>query len=255
MGWLLPLLPECGHYVEPYGGSGAVLLNRPPSRFETFNDLSGEIVNFFRVLREEPDLLVWKLRLTPWSRREFAEAVSGVPEASPVERARRFFVKIRQGFLSQMSRRGQGDWSHAVSPSGGKVETLAWKNSLDGLYAVADRFLRVQIENRPALDVIRTYGTPSTLFYVDPPYYMGSRSPGRKYVSEMSEADYVALAGALDGSGSKVALSAYGCPFIDALFPAPKWRKFQARPRAVCSRGPAKAEALYVNYDPSGGLK
>ncbi|MGH7226409.1 MAG: DNA adenine methylase, partial [Gemmataceae bacterium] len=55
LAWLLPLLPKCHHYCEPFAGSAAVLLNRPPSPIETYNDLDGEVVNFFRVLREAKD--------------------------------------------------------------------------------------------------------------------------------------------------------------------------------------------------------
>src|SRR3954454_20796512 len=72
--WLLPLLPECHHYCEPYAGSGAVLLNRKPSLVETYNDLDGEVVNFFKVLRKEKNKLVEAIGLTPFSREEFALA-------------------------------------------------------------------------------------------------------------------------------------------------------------------------------------
>ena len=68
--WLLPQLPTCHHYCEPFGGSGAVLLNRVPSPVETYNDLDGEVVNFFRVLRECPDELIRQIALTPFSRSE-----------------------------------------------------------------------------------------------------------------------------------------------------------------------------------------
>src|SRR6267142_6958794 len=90
--WLLPLLPECRHYCEPFAGSGAVLLNRRPSPIETYNDLDGEVANFFRVLREQPDELARQIGLTPFSREEFAIACKLDPEAAPLERARRFYV-------------------------------------------------------------------------------------------------------------------------------------------------------------------
>src|ERR1700677_4645130 len=64
--WLLPLLPKCHHYCEPYAGSGAVLLNRKPSPVETYNDLDGEVVSFFRVLRDEGDKLIKAIGLTPF---------------------------------------------------------------------------------------------------------------------------------------------------------------------------------------------
>src|ERR1022692_3837165 len=72
--WLLPLLPTCHHYCEPFAGSAAVLLNRPPSPVETYNDLDGEVCNFFRVLRDNQRRLVAAIALTPFSRQEFAAA-------------------------------------------------------------------------------------------------------------------------------------------------------------------------------------
>src|SRR5205823_13902933 len=94
--WLLPLLPDCHHYCEPFAGSAAVLLNREPSPVETYNDLDGEVVNFFRVLREQKEDLIEAIGLTPFSREEFHRALSeeASEEAvdSDVERARRFFV-------------------------------------------------------------------------------------------------------------------------------------------------------------------
>jgi len=85
--WLLPLLPPCHHYCEPFGGSAAVLLNRPPSPVETYNDIDGEVVNFFRVLRERKDALIEAIALTPFSREEFALACKLDPSLPPLERA------------------------------------------------------------------------------------------------------------------------------------------------------------------------
>ncbi|MDE3098926.1 MAG: DNA adenine methylase [Verrucomicrobiota bacterium] len=82
--WLFPLLPPCHHYCEPFAGSGAALLNREPSPVETFNDLDGEVVNFFRVLREEKDRLVQAVGLKPFSREEFAVACEVSPDLPPV---------------------------------------------------------------------------------------------------------------------------------------------------------------------------
>src|ERR1700719_3728506 len=86
--WLLPLLPDCLHYCEPFAGSGAVLMNREPSPVETYNDIDGEVVNFFRVLRERKDDLIEQIALTPFSREEFAIACQLDPDLTEVERAR-----------------------------------------------------------------------------------------------------------------------------------------------------------------------
>lgn len=76
LNWLLPLLPPCHHYCEPFGGSAAVLLNRAPSPIETYNDLDSEVVNFFRVLRDQKEALIQTIGLTPFSRQEFLLALS-----------------------------------------------------------------------------------------------------------------------------------------------------------------------------------
>src|SRR5207237_10102731 len=91
--WLLPLLPDCHHYCEPFAGSAAVLLNRPPSPVETYNDLDGEVVNFFRVLREQKEDLLQAIGLTPFSREEFYLSLSSKGRAvSKLELTRRDFV-------------------------------------------------------------------------------------------------------------------------------------------------------------------
>src|SRR6266581_6978596 len=94
--WLLPLLPACHHYVEPFAGSAAVLLNREPSPVETYNDIDGEVVNFFRVLRDQREVLIEAIGLTPFSREEFELAISQpTQDLTDLERARRFFVRAR----------------------------------------------------------------------------------------------------------------------------------------------------------------
>src|SRR5262249_11646848 len=91
LGWLLPLLPETHHYCEPYGGSAAVLLNRSPASVETYNDLDGDVVHFFRVLREQKEQLIETIGLTPFSREEFFDALEiNATDLTPLERARRF---------------------------------------------------------------------------------------------------------------------------------------------------------------------
>ena len=110
--WLLPLLPECHHYCEAFAGSGAVLLNRDPSPVETFNDLDGEVVNFFRVLRQEKEQLVEAIGLTPFAREEFALACEISPDLSALERARRFYVRARQVRTGLAQTASIGRWAN-----------------------------------------------------------------------------------------------------------------------------------------------
>src|SRR5215469_9305490 len=116
--WLLPLLPAARHYCEPFGGSAAVLINREPSPVETYNDLDGEVVNFFRVLREQRDELVEAIGLTPFSKREFELAIGGPREGiSRVERARRFYIRARQVRTGLAQTASVGRWAHCTLTS------------------------------------------------------------------------------------------------------------------------------------------
>lgn len=92
--WIIKHFPEHRHYVEPFGGAANVLLVKEPSRLETYNDLNKSLVNFFRVLRDRPDELVEKVRLTPYARDEFEFCIESEPVDEPVEMARRLFFHL-----------------------------------------------------------------------------------------------------------------------------------------------------------------
>jgi DNA adenine methylase len=116
--WLLPLLPDCHHYCEPFAGSAAVLLNRPPAPVETYNDIDSEVANFFRVLRDKPKQLIATIDLTPFSREEFYIAVNTNGEKiSAVERARRFFVRARQARTGLAQTASLGRWANCKNTS------------------------------------------------------------------------------------------------------------------------------------------
>src|SRR5690606_23548164 len=173
LAWLLPLLPNTRHYCEPFGGSAAVLLNREPSPVETYNDVDGEVVNFFRVLRDQQEELIKAIGLTPFSREELRiaseESLEGV---SDLERARRFFVRARQVRTGLAQTASAGRWAHCklTSRAGMAGAVSRWLGSVEGLSEIVQRLLRVQIENAPAIEVIQRYDSPETLFYCDPPY-------------------------------------------------------------------------------------
>jgi DNA adenine methylase len=150
--WLLPLLPDCHHYCEPFAGSAAVLLNRPPSLVETYNDIDGAVVNFFRVLRDQKDALIEAIALTPFSREEFFRALNSNGQAmADVERARRFFVRARQVRTGLAQTASLGRWANCknTTRSGMSGVVSRWLGSVETLPEIAERLLRVQIENRP----------------------------------------------------------------------------------------------------------
>lgn len=252
---LLPLLPRCQTYVEPFAGSGAVLLNREPSPVEVYNDLDGEVVNFFKVLREHPNELVQQLNLTPYSRLEFVRSCERRSDISDIERARQFYVRHNQSY-SNIPHATPGRWGYCITQSRRGMAGIisSWHSNLDMLEDVARRLLRVQIECAPAIEVIQRYDTPETLFYIDPPYPQGIREQSSlaAYMHEMTDPEHRQLAEILKVCKGKVAISSYENPLYSEVFSG--WKK-HTFPSSTIYAGNAKnkrvtQEIVWTNYDP-----
>jgi DNA adenine methylase len=247
--WLLPLLPAAHHYCEPFAGSAAVLLNRVPAPVETYNDMDGEVVNFFRVLRERPEELARMIALTPFSREEFHTAVTGRSvDLDGMERARRFYVRARQARTGLAQTATLGRWANCreTSRSGMSGVVSRWLGGVEALPEIALRLLRVQIENRPAIDVIRLYDGESTLFYCDPPYLHDARGDAKAYGFEMTKEGHIELAKVLHDCRGKIAISGYRNHLMDELYKS--WRRFDAPPKQCHSIKKTRQECLWMNY-------
>lgn len=213
------LLPAHRHYVEPYCGSLAVLLAKPPSPHETVNDLDSRLMDFWRVLRSRPADLARVCALTPHARAEHRSAydpADGADGDLELEAARRVFVMLTQGRAGTMRRTG---WRHYVNPAGtssGMPGYLA--GYVERMAPAAERLAAVSLECMPALDLIAKYGRePDVLLYVDPPYLGTTR--GRSwdgYAVEMrGESDHRQLAEALHAARAAVVISGYPSPLYD----------------------------------------
>jgi len=249
--WLLPLLPETQHYCEPFGGSAAVLMNRKPSPVETYNDIDGEVTNFFRVLREKKDDLIYAIGMTPFSREEFHEAIKSNGNGkhlSDVERARRFFIRARQVRTGLAQTASLGRWANCLETSraGMAGAVSRWLGSVEGLEHIATRLLRVQIENDDAYAVIRRYDSKNTLFYCDPPYPHESRGDSKAYGYEMSDEAHEKLAKVLRNVKGKVAISGYQCALMDRLYRG--WHVHTAKTKKALSIKSDRTERLWTNY-------
>lgn len=250
LNWLLPLLPESQHYCEPFGGSAAVLINRKPSEIETYNDLDKNVVNFFKVLRENKEELIESIALTPFSRDEYLEAIKDEGEVSDLERARRFFILARQSRTGQAQNATPGRWAHCVlnSRAGMAAAVSRWLGSVEGLSEVAQRLLRVQIENLPAESLIKKYDSEKTLFYCDPPYVHSTRGDTNNYSFEMSDEEHISLAQTLREAKGKVAISGYHCDLMDNLYG--DWHITEGLVKTAHSSKTERQEVLWTNYDP-----
>lgn len=249
--WLLPLLPAAEHFCEPFGGSAAVLVNRDPSPVETYNDLDGEIVNFFRVLREKPDELIRAIGLTPFSREEFELAIDRQEDKSlfDLERARLFFIRARQVRTGLAQKASSGRWANCklTSRAGMSGAVSRWLGSVDGLPEIAERLVRVQIENAPAVEVIKRYDSPNTLFYCDPPYTHDARGDINAYKFEMNNGAHRELAETLKGAKGMIAVSGYESPLMNELYEG--WHKIVGPVKNINSVQQPRQEILWVNYD------
>lgn len=165
---IVDLLGPHDTYIEPYFGSGAVLLAKPRSAHEIVNDLDGEVTNFYRILRDRPDELIELCLLTPCHEQEWRDARNDPDQQDPVERARQFFVRSNQTYGSSEN----GGWIPGYG-HGGKASGLGhkWVRALGRLGPVTERLQGVQVTSRDALTVLRdTIGVPRTAVYLDPPY-------------------------------------------------------------------------------------
>jgi len=227
--WIIGNLPEHRVYVEPYGGGASVLLRKRRCYSEVYNDLDGEVVNVFRVLQnpETAAQLRELLHLTPFARDEFRLSFNDDETVSDVERARRTIMLSLMGFgADAMLRLSTG--FRAVSNRSGTTPAHDWANYPDCIPAFVERLRGVVIENRDALEIIAQHDSPSTLFYVDPPYVHDTRSrkTNRKsgrlkahgYRHEMTDDEHRALAATLHQVSGRVAISGYHSPLYDELY-------------------------------------
>jgi len=234
--------------VEPFGGAMSVLLRKSRSPLEVYNDLNGGVVNFFQVLREQPDELIRAITLTPWSRAEYELAQEQSDD--PVEEARRFYVSAWQGFGGGRARWRQG-WRYQVrSGTLWKPSSMSFRNT-DHLWTIVDRLRGVQIECRDALQVIRQCDAPTTLFYLDPPYVWGTRSKWRDiYAVEMSDEDHEELADLVMGLEGMVLISGYPSGLYTWWYERRGWRRVETQARtngggAISSV--SRTEALWIS--------
>ena len=211
------VLPAHKVYVEPFAGSLAVLLAKPRSNIEMVNDLDGELVNFWQQLRDHPEEMQRLCWSTPYARAEYDAAWE--PTEEPLERARRFWVRVQQGVAHKIG--SKSGWQCSASDGRGstaKSSTVARK--VDALLQVAERIRDVMIDCRPATDVIRMMDSPQALHYCDPPYVPStfSTAGSNPYAHMMSEDDHRELATTLHATDGAAVVSGYPSALYDDLY-------------------------------------
>ncbi len=251
LNWILPLLPESHHFCEPFGGSAAILLNREPSPVETYNDLDSQVVNFFKVLRNQKEELIYAIGMTPFAREEFEIAIKTDFEdgnISDLEKARRFYIKARQVRTGLAQKASVGRWANCLKTTraGMAGAVSRWLGSVEGLENIASRLLRVQIENDDAIKIIQRYDHKDTLFYCDPPYIHSTRGDKNAYRFEMLDEEHILLAQVLRSVKGKVALSGYRNELYGELYK--DWKVHTGPTKKALSIKELRTEILWTNY-------
>ena len=238
---IVQLMPPHRSYLEPFFGSGAVLFNKPPSAIETVNDIDGDIVNFFRVLREQPEELARLIALIPYAREVFDDAHEN-RGTEPLDRAYRFAIRSKMGHGFK-----------TYQKTGFKIDTYGreraycvtcWNSLPDGIREAAVRLKDVQIENQPAMDVIRKFNHDNVLIYADPPYLLDTRG-GKQYRHEMTEQDHVELLEALLQHKGPVILSGYPSELYDRELK--NWSRITRK--SYNQNSDPRTEVLWCNFE------
>jgi DNA adenine methylase len=243
--WIISHFPKHRIYIELFGGSAAVLLNKGRGEVEIYNDLDGELVNLLRVTRDQGPQLAEKIYLTPYSREEFIAAF--VPADNPVEQARRTFIRSFMGFgsgyvsySSKCAHPENGFRSNWKIP--GNHANLDWLKLPANLLQITERLRGVVLENLPYQDLIIRNDSPGTLVYADPPYVPETRDCGSDYKHEFSEQDHIELAKVLHECAGPVVVSGYHSEIYNDLYYG--WKVFEKRTRTM--QNSPRTEVIWV---------
>jgi len=252
--WILSHLSPHRVYVEPYGGGASILLRKPRSYGEIYNDLDGEIVNLFRVVRDHGKELSRVVLLTPFAREEFAGSYE--PSEDPIEQARRTLVRSSMGFGADGM---TGIWHTGFRSNckrRGTTPAKDWTGIPKVISDVCCRLAGVVIENRDATEVMAANDSPETLHYCDPPYPWGVRAKRERstrphgYRCEMTDDEHLVMLDFLDGLKGDVVLSGYDCPMYAERLAG--WARFERSALADGAR--ERTEVLWCKRKSNGTL-
>ncbi len=241
--WVISFFPTHHSYLEPFFGSGAVLFNKPRSNIETINDLDGNVVNLFECIRRDPERLAHEIYYTPYARQVYEDAFAAVPE-DRLQQAVNFYIRLNMGHGFRTNGEKVG-WKNDVQGRERAYAAQDWCSIPEKIVRAAERLRGVQIENRPAAELIPRFNFENVLIYCDPPYMLDTRH-GKQYRHEMDAGDHEELLALLIAHRGPVIISGYETELYSTMLKG--WNRYETTAYSqVCSR---KREVVWMNYDP-----
>lgn len=245
--WIINFFPEHHSYLEPFLGSGAVLFNKPRSNIETVNDLDGNVVNLFEWIKKDPEQLAHEIYYTPYARQIYEDAFAEVPEDS-LGKAVNFYIRLNMGHGFRTKGEKVG-WKIDVQGRERSYASQDWCNLPEKIMQASERLRGVQIENRPAVELIQKFNFKNVLIYGDPPYVLSTRH-GKQYRHEMEDKEQNELLDVLLAHKGPVVISGYDNKLYNDRLRG--WHREETICYSqVCSK---KREILWMNFEPLGQL-
>lgn len=252
--WIREFLPTHQTYCEPFGGAASLLLNKPRSNTEIYNDIEPTIVNLMTVVRDDFERFHSAVQEQPYEKENYLEhraiyRSDEFPQLPSLERAVTTYVAKR---MSRGGLCGSFSWSKRMY-STGPAEVHCWNTGLKNLVLVHERLQGVQIQSKNALEIIETLDGDEVLLYLDPPYLHSTRHAKNLYICEMTEAEHVALAEVCHRLRSRIVLSGYPSLLYEKLYG--DWR-YESKKAANHAAGKKKdihtkemmTECLWLNF-------
>lgn len=243
-GQIVSMIPKHHSYVEPYFGSGAIMFNKGPSNIETINDLDNDVVNLFRCIKEDSEKLASLVVATPYSRVEYDEAFENSQNImDPYEKAVRFLIKCWQGHGFRTNGYKCG-WKNDVQGREKSYSLWNWYRLPNWIIEIAERLRTVQIENKPAIDVIKRFNFSNVFMYIDPPYLLSTRS-GKQYKHEMADDQHEELLLTILQSKAKIIISGYENDMYNDYLKEWNKKSFQSN----AEYGLKREEVIWFNFE------
>lgn len=243
---LAELIPEHRSYVEVFAGSLALLFNKQPSNIETVNDLDSDVVNLFRCIQKDSERVARIIMTTPFSREvydnQFEQSITDAVCIDAYERAAGFLIKCWQGHGFRTNGYKVG-WKNDVVGRERAYALWNWYRLPEWIIEVTERLRMVQIENRPALEVMERFNYKNVFMYLDPPYLFGTRN-GKQYKHEMSDMDHEEMLKKSLQSKAKIMISGYESEMYNDYLKDWEKRSFNS----CAEHGKPRTEIVWMNY-------